>query len=178
MVETLTEQPKALTDDAATQAEALTGRLFLAHQEALDLVMVYIGDRLGLYRALGADGPATAAELASRAGIHQRYAREWLEQQAVTRIVEVDEASVSAEERRFSLPRGHAESLIDPESPFSITPLARVLVASIQVLPKLLEAYRTGGGVSWDDYGPDGYEGQADFNRPWLLAQRKSLRVK
>src|SRR5919201_3373946 len=171
MGETLTDQLEDLTDKAAAQAEALTGRLFLGHQETLDLVMVYIGDRLGLYRALASGGPATAAELASRAGIHERYAREWLEQQAVTGILEVDDASAPEEERRFSLPRGHAESLIDPESPFSITPLARVLVASVQVLPKLLEAYRTGGGVSWDDYGPDGYEGQADFNRPWLVAQ-------
>ena len=67
--------------------DALVGRLFGSILEAMDLLNVYLGDRLGLYRALADGGPATAAELAGRASIHERYAREWLEQQAVTGLL-------------------------------------------------------------------------------------------
>ena len=62
---------------------ALAGRLFEALLGTADLLNVYLGDRLGLYAALAQGGPATSAELAARAGIAERYAREWLEQQAV-----------------------------------------------------------------------------------------------
>ena len=59
--------------------DELAGRLAGAVLATLDLQAVYVGDRLGLYRALEDGGPATAPELAARSGIHPRYAREWLE---------------------------------------------------------------------------------------------------
>jgi 2-polyprenyl-3-methyl-5-hydroxy-6-metoxy-1,4-benzoquinol methylase len=148
---------------------ALVGRLFEAAIGSVDMVSVYLGDRLGLYRALAEAGPLAAADLASKAGIHHRYAREWLEQQAVTGILEVDDPAKGEDERRYSLPPAHAEALIDLDSMFSISPLARALVASIQALPHVMEAFRTGGGVEWSHYGPDMIESQGDFNRPWVL---------
>jgi 2-polyprenyl-3-methyl-5-hydroxy-6-metoxy-1,4-benzoquinol methylase len=153
------------------QTEAFVERLFGATLGAIDVMSVYLGDRLGLYHSLAKDGPATPPELAKRAGIHPRYAREWLEQQAVSEVIEVDDASKSEDERKYTLPAAHAEALIDPESPFSIAPLARAFASIGVVLPKLLEAYRTGGGVAWADYGADGIEAQGDFNRPWLVHQ-------
>ncbi len=82
---------------------------------------------------LAAHGPLTAGELAERAGIYARYAREWLEQQAATAILGVDDAEKPEEARRFSLPAGHAEALIDPESPYAMAALGGVL-------PKLVDA--------------------------------------
>ena len=68
----------------ATSADArrdeLIERLFGSALGALDLLCVYLGDRLGLYRALVDTGPSTSAELASAAGVNERYAGEWLEQ--------------------------------------------------------------------------------------------------
>ena len=153
------------------KAEEFSGRLFNAAVETLDVLNLYVGDRLGLYRSLSEDGPATAPKLAKRAGIHPRYAREWLEHQAVTGIVEVDDVTVAEDERRYTLPKEHAAALVDPESPFSIAPLSRALVSVAQALPLVLEAFRTGGGVQWSDYGADGIESQGDFNRPWLVHQ-------
>jgi len=157
-------------------AEALVGRLFEASLAMMDLMSVYVGDRLGLYRALREGGPATPAELAARAGIDERYAREWLEQQAVTDLLEVEptsgdaagDASADAANRRYSLPNAYVAPLLDPDSPMSIAPVGRSIVACAKVLPALLEAYRTGGGVDWAEYGPDMIEAQGDFNRPWL----------
>jgi 2-polyprenyl-3-methyl-5-hydroxy-6-metoxy-1,4-benzoquinol methylase len=154
-----------------TKAEAFAGRLFNGTLEALDLINVYVGDRLGLYRALARDGPATAPQLAARCAINERYAREWLEQQAVTAILEVDDAAKAEYQRTYTLPAHHVVALTDPDSPFSMTPLARALVSIAQTLPGVLEAYRTGGGVSWSDFGADGIESQGDFNRPWLVGQ-------
>ncbi len=155
--------------DAGRTADALVGRLFDASIGMFDLMSVYIGDRMGLYRALNEGGPATADELAARAGIDPRYAREWLEQQAATDILDVDDVAASADERRYSLPDAHVEPLLNLDSPYSIGPMARSLVACAKVMPQLMEAYRTGGGVAWSDYGPDMIEAQGDFNRPWLV---------
>jgi ubiquinone/menaquinone biosynthesis C-methylase UbiE len=149
--------------------DALVARLFEASLGMFDLMSVYLGDRLGLYGALRDDGPATAPELASRAGIDTRYAREWLEQQAATDILEVDDVAAAPEERRYTLPEAYVDPLLNPDSPYSIAPMARSLVASAKVMPQLLEAYRTGGGVEWSDYGTDMIESQGDFNRPWLV---------
>ena len=130
---------------------------------------VYVGDRLGLYRGLNEIQPATAAELAARAAINVRYAREWLEQQAATGILDVDDIAAPPDHRRYALPSAFVEPLLDLDSPVSIAPLGRSVIACAKALPALLDAYRTGGGVGWSDYGPDMIEAQGDFNRPWLV---------
>ena len=160
---TLITNPAASAD---ARRDELAGRLMGAALGALDLQAVYLGDRLGLYRALAEGGPATQAELAERAGIHPRYAREWLEQQAVGAYLDVDDVTADADRRRYSLPDGHAAVLIDPESPWLVAPVSRFLVGSASTMPALLEAYRTGQGVDWADYGPDVVEAQEALNRP------------
>jgi hypothetical protein len=62
--------------------EQFADRLFAAALGTVELMSVYLGDRLGWYRSLAEQGPATAAELALRSASAERYAREWLEQQA------------------------------------------------------------------------------------------------
>src|SRR5207253_1036748 len=161
---TTTELPAA----PERSGEALVGRLFEASIGMFEVMSVYLGDRLGLYRALRDGGPATTAELATRAGIDERYAREWLEQQAVADILDVDDVAAPADERRYTLPEAHSAPLLDPDSPLSIAPVARSVVACAKVLPQLLDAFRSGGGVDWAEYGPDMIEAQGDFNRPWL----------
>ncbi len=143
-----------------TAADALTERLFTSAVASFDLAAVYLGDRLGWYRSLAADGPATPDELASRTGPDARYAREWLEQQAVAGIL------TFADGDRFSLSEDHAAVLVDPESMNLMAPLARMITAAFGRLPSVAEAYRSGAGVGWESYGPDMREGQAAFNRP------------
>lgn len=154
-----------LTDPAARR-DALAERLFGAILGTLELQAIYLGERLGLYQDLHDAGPATAPELAARAGIDARYAREWLEQQAVAGVLEVDDLDADPDERRYTLPDGHAEVLIHPESLALLAPLARFVVGTAQRMPDLLEAYRSGAGVDWADYGPDVVEAQEAINRP------------
>jgi 2-polyprenyl-3-methyl-5-hydroxy-6-metoxy-1,4-benzoquinol methylase len=147
--------------------DAFADRLFDASVDAMDVFCVYLGDRLGLYRELEHAGPLTPGQLAENAGIDGRYAREWLEQQAATGILEVDDASKPEDERRFSLPAAHAAALTDPESPYAMAAVCRSLVAIGGTMPDLARAFRTGDGVVSE--GEDGVEAQGDFNRAWLV---------
>ncbi len=155
-----------LTEGESQQRDALVGRLFEAMLGSQDLLTTYLGDRLGLYRALAEQGPATSGELAARTGTHERYIREWLEQQAVTAILAVDDAGMEPAARRYSLPAGHAEVLLDIDSLNYLAYISRFPVALSRAIPGILNAFRTGGGVSWEEFGPDAREGQAEQNRP------------
>lgn len=147
----------------------LSQRLFDAALGAIDMWSVYIGEQLGLYAALAQRGPLTSKQLAAAARIDERYAVEWLEQQTVSGLLEVDDAELSADRRRYELPATHAAVLTDPDNVNYLAPFMRLMTAAGMQLPALLEAYRTGGGVGWRQYGPDMRTGQAEMNRPWFL---------
>jgi 2-polyprenyl-3-methyl-5-hydroxy-6-metoxy-1,4-benzoquinol methylase len=153
------------------QAEALVERLFGDMLGAITTFGVYIGDQLGLYRALSDGGASTPAEVAARAEIDERYAREWLESQAADGILEVVDASVAPDARQFVLPAGHAEVLTDNDSLNYFAPFMNILVTGGIQLPAILQAYRNGGGVSWDTFGDDMRRGQGEANRPMFLNQ-------
>jgi predicted O-methyltransferase YrrM len=70
--------------------------------------------------------------------------------------------------RRFQLPRAAKEVLTDSDSLSYSAPTARMFAASATHLPELLQAYRSGGGVSWAQLGEEARESQADANRPWF----------
>lgn len=159
---------------AIASPDGLVERLFRATIAAMDLFSVYLGDRLGYYRALADGGPATSQELAQRTATAERYAREWLEQQAVTGFLAVENPDAEAPDRRFRLPDGYQAVLVDPDSLTTMAPVAQIFAGCVKPLPALLEAYRTGGGVPFEDYGADLAEGQAGTTRPQfrqLLAQ-------
>jgi 2-polyprenyl-3-methyl-5-hydroxy-6-metoxy-1,4-benzoquinol methylase len=151
------------------QRDAFAGRLFGSALGAMDLFAVYLGDQLGLYRALVDLAVATPDELAEATGTHERYVREWLEQQAVTGIVTVDDTQAAA--RRYRLPAGHREVLLEQESLSYLAAIARYVVAVARPLPAVMAAFREGGGVDWAAYGADAREAQAAFNRPMFRHQ-------
>src|SRR5579872_596529 len=171
MSTTTAPAPTALEqeDDVGAQVEAFAGRILEAFLGSADILSVFIGEQLGLYRALGDDGPATSSELATRSGLDERYVREWLEQQAVTGILQVGNASAAAQDRLFVLPPAHAEVLLNSDGLAYLTPVTRMLVGVIPQLPHLVDAFRTGGGVSWSQYGAALREAQAELNRPLFL---------
>ena len=154
-----------------TQRDALVERLFKSTIDALELLHVYLGERLGLYRALAARGPLTAGGLASAAGINERYAREWLEQQAVSGILIVEPGPEGTYHRQYRLPDGHAEVLLDADSLNFLVPLARGVVGIAAVMPDVMEAFRTGGGVPYEAYGPDMRGSISGLNRPMFVNQ-------
>jgi hypothetical protein len=157
------------TGEATQKRDQLVGRLFEANLATYDLATIYLGDRLGLYTALAENGPSTAAELARHTGTQERYVHEWLEQQAVTGILAVEDAKADPATRRYSLPQGHKEVLLDRDSLNYLAPLGRFTIGVLTGLPKLLQAFKSGGGVAYPDYGADAREGQADVNRTMFI---------
>src|ERR1051326_797494 len=77
--------------------------------------MAVIGDRLGLFKNLAAGGSATSDELARRAGVNERYVREWLNAMACAGYINYDPAS-----QRFSLPAAHVPALADEDGPMFV----------------------------------------------------------
>src|SRR6202008_4865271 len=115
-----------------------------------ELVTVDLGRSLGLYATLSA-GPQTAPALAAATGINARYAREWLEQQAVAGILEVanDGDGVA---RRFSLPVEHAVALLEEESLAYIGAISGIPESMSKTIDALRDAFRSGGGVPYAAY--------------------------
>jgi SAM-dependent methyltransferase len=162
---TTINEPRAA---ARSAVDELADRVTAAGIGAYETFTIYLGERVGWYAAMAGAGPLSAAELAARTGTNERYAREWLEQQAASEFVTVAEPAEEADGRRFELPPAAAEVFTDRSSLAYLAPLARIIAASAGQLPALAEAYRTGGGVSWAQFGPDARTGQADMNRPWF----------
>jgi 2-polyprenyl-3-methyl-5-hydroxy-6-metoxy-1,4-benzoquinol methylase len=153
--------------EAATERDAFAQRIHEAALGFFDVLSIRLGDRLGLYEALADGGALTSTELAARAGIAERYAREWLEQQTAAGIVRIRDTD--ADVVRFHLPEGHAEVLLDRDSLSYGAPTVRSLMVLTPVMDALVQAYRTGGGVPWEAYGLDNREGVGDSNRALYL---------
>src|SRR5919112_2158120 len=143
------------TASSVDRGEQLVERLFGATIQTLELFSVYFGTELGLYAALARVDGLTVDQLATETGIHPRYAQEWLEQQALAGVVDVDDAGRPAHERRYSLDAAHAAVLTEPHDPAHIAPFAHMVAGVGKVLPQIAEAYRTGAGVPFADYGAE-----------------------
>lgn len=159
------------TEAPSTEArrDALIDRLLGNTQGMFEIYSIHLGNRLGLYDALAADGPQNAAELAARTSTHPRYVREWLEQQAVSGLVDVAEASAADEERRYALPEAHREVLVEKDSLNYVAPLAQVGVGALQPIERVIDCYRTGAGLEFHEFGHDMCLGQSGMNRMMFL---------
>ena len=118
------------TTTGVSRREAVVEQLFLGAMGALETLHVYVGDRLGLYAALAEMPDATPAKLAEGAGVAERYAREWLEQQAVAGLVDLVSDDGDPITRRYRLPAEVAEVMTDADSLNYLAPLAS-MVASL-----------------------------------------------
>jgi SAM-dependent methyltransferase len=134
--------------------------VFEAMQGAVTAGMIHLGDRLGLYRAL-AEGPATSAELAGRTGLDERWLREWLRQQGAAGILSFDA------EERFSLSPEGVAVLAEESHPAFGGGLFSQLPQTMAVLERLPEAFRTGLGLPYDAFGPEGARGVERGFAPW-----------
>jgi SAM-dependent methyltransferase len=150
----------------AGATETLVERLFNATIATLEVASVYVGGRLGFYRALAGAETATSAELAARTGTAERYVREWLEQQAVAGFLVADNPEAAPGERRYRLPAEHRPVFVDEEDLNYLTPLATLALGACGPMEALLEAYRTGGGVRFEEYGAEVVEAIGAINRP------------
>ena len=153
------------------QREAFQEKLVDAVNGYFKVCSLYLGNRLGLYAALTDRQALTSSQLAARTGTSERYVREWLEQQVVAGILDVIDENAAALERRYRLPSGHAEVLLDRENINYLAPLMSAAVGVARPLEAIETAFRTGGGVAFADYGEDLRCSVGELNRPLFIRQ-------
>lgn len=161
----------SLTAEQVVLRDAFVERMLKSTSGVFDIFTIYIGDQLGFYRVLTNGEPLTSVELATRTATHERYVREWLEQQTVAGILEVENPTDEATSRRFRLPAPYAEVLVERDSLNYLAPLAQLVVGAARPVHAVLAAFRAGGGVPFAAYGIDLREGQAGMNRAMFLQQ-------
>jgi SAM-dependent methyltransferase len=152
------------------KAEAFVHRVLGDTSAALTTTLAALGDRLGLFKDLAANGPATSAELAARMGIHERYAREWLGGMANAGYVAYDPAS-----HRFTLPPEHTPALAQEGGPVFFGGVYQMMTGMTGILDQLTAAFRAGGGVPQSAYDENMWEGLERFTNGWfenLLTQQ------
>jgi SAM-dependent methyltransferase len=128
---------------------------------AISGLMVYLGDRLGLYRAMAGAGPVTPGALASRTGTDERHVREWLDNQAAGGYVRYDAAAGT-----YMLPAAHASVLADEDSVAFLAGGYAGVVAAYVDADAFVDAFRSGRGVGWHERDPRLFAGTERLLRP------------
>src|SRR5216684_5686056 len=144
---------------------AFLGKVVGDFGASLSSALVYIGQKLGLYKTLAEAGPVTPAELAQRTNTNERYVREWLINQGAGGYVEYD-----PESGRYSLTPEQAVALTDEQSPFYIGGGFFVIKAMTGAVLRIEDHFRNGGGMLWSEHDPDLFVGTERFFRPGYAA--------
>ena len=132
----------------------------------MTVVLASIGDRLGLFKDLANGGPATAAELAQRCGVNERYALEWLRGMTTAGYLEHDRQADN-----YTLPAEHVPVLAQEAGPMFLCGGYQMLPGLTVPFDRLVEVFQNGGGVSQDEYGADVWEGMQRFTDSWIENQ-------
>ncbi|MEX0801096.1 MAG: class I SAM-dependent methyltransferase [Dehalococcoidia bacterium] len=155
----MTTQPAI---DEAKGAE-FVGKVLSDVGAGMMMALCAIGDRLGLFKDLAEKGPATSIEFAARAGINERYAREWLGGMAAAGYLEYDRGS-----GRFTLPPEHAPVLVQEAGPVFFGGIFQMLPSAFHRVDRIAQAFNEGGGVTQSEYGPNWWEGMERFTAGWF----------
>jgi 2-polyprenyl-3-methyl-5-hydroxy-6-metoxy-1,4-benzoquinol methylase len=147
------------------KAQKIAEQVFALLGGALVSAMIYLGDRMGFYRAMRSGEQVTSDELAQRMGLHERWVREWLHGQASAGLIDYKGES------RFALSPEAALVLADENSPFFLAGGFCALPAQFALLERLPESFKTGLGLPYDAFGPEGARGVERLLAPWYRTQ-------
>ena len=145
------------------KVEDFVGKVLVDTSATMTTLLAVLGDRLGLFKDLHKNGPATSSELASRTGVQERYAREWLGGMTTAGYVLYD-----PESEIFTLPPEHAPALAEEAGPYFFGGLYQMLPAMADVLDEVTEVFRDGGGVPFSAYNSNLWDGMERFTNCWF----------
>ena len=146
---------------------------------AMHAAMNFIGDRLGLFKAMKDAGPLTVDQLTARTGLNERYLQEWLNSMVAAQYLEYDAAK-----HTYLLTPEYAVALADEGSAYFVGSYFQVVQAAMSVAPKVAEAFRTGGGITQAEYPPWMFEAternslpryQFKLARKWIPAMPQAV---
>jgi SAM-dependent methyltransferase len=153
-----TTQPSAVDPDALTK---YSFTVWSYKQGEMVSLMIHLGDRLGLYRAMADHGPMHSEPLAAATGLHERFVREWLLGQAAAKLL------TRHDDGSFELtPEGKAV-LVDEEASLAFSAGAFRGGIEPEVLDRLADSFRTGTGITYEQQGPKAAAGLARMTAPW-----------
>lgn len=145
--------------------EAFVGQAVTDMGAAISGLLLHIGDRLGLYKAMDGAGPMTSSELAHRTGTNERYVREWLGNQTAGGYVVYDPT-----EGTYDLPAEHAMVLANDSSPTFLAGAFEVIASCYADHEVFVDAFRTGAGVAWPEHDERLFSGVVRLFRPSYAA--------
>ncbi len=131
---------------------------------AFVMALGYIGDRLGLFKAMAGAGPLSSAELAAKTKLNERYVREWLRAMVAAEYVNFDTGS-----NKYVMTEEQAFVLANEDSPMFVGGGFHFTTPSIRNVPKILDAFRNGGGIPYSEIGDEIPEAIERFFRPGYL---------
>ncbi|MGH9171974.1 MAG: class I SAM-dependent methyltransferase [Acidimicrobiales bacterium] len=150
------------TARGSNELAALALKVWEYKQGEVVSLMIHLGDELGLYRAMAGRGPLTAEQLAEQTGLHSRWLLEWLRSQGAAGLLATSDGDM------FELTAEGAEVLANATSSTWFAAGAfHGTVAVPETVVKLLEAFRTGRGLTYDELGPSVAHGVERLNEPW-----------
>jgi 2-polyprenyl-3-methyl-5-hydroxy-6-metoxy-1,4-benzoquinol methylase len=142
---------------------AFVGKVLGDTSATTTVVLASIGDRLGLFKDLAANGPATSGELAARTATNERYIREWLGAMQSAGYLEYDPAS-----QRFTLPLEHQPILAQESGPVFFGGIHQMVFGMAAPMDKLIAAFKQGGGVPQTAYSDSMWQGMERFTNGWF----------
>jgi SAM-dependent methyltransferase len=152
-----------------TKLNEFLGRAISDWGAAMGAMLTFVGDRLGLFKAMAGAGPLTPEELAKKTGTHPRMIREWLAAQAAGGYV-----TYNSRTGTYTLPEEQAFALANEESPAYILGGYQILTSVFKDEQKIVEAFKTGKGLGWGDHNSYLFEGTERFFRPNYVAHLTS----
>jgi SAM-dependent methyltransferase len=156
-----------MADDAHDRLRMFSFQVYSKLEGAFTAGMIHLGDRLGLYRALAdADGPSTSVELAEATGLHERWVREWLHNQAAADLIELESSDGPD---RFAMSGEARAVLASPNHPAFGMGMFHRLPQTMQALESMPESFTTGLGHDYDSHGPEGAVGIERSFEPWNM---------
>jgi SAM-dependent methyltransferase len=147
-------------DIDADRLGAFMGKMLGDFGAAANAALIKVGDRLGLYKVLAAQGPMTSQQLAAASGTTERCVREWLSAQAASGYVEYEPATA-----KFSMLPEQAMVFADEDSPYFMGAVGDMMSALMLDEPKISQAFKTGKGVGWNERSECLFCGTARFFR-------------
>jgi 2-polyprenyl-3-methyl-5-hydroxy-6-metoxy-1,4-benzoquinol methylase len=152
-----------------TKLHDFMGKAVVDVGAAMHSVLVLLGDRLGLYKAMADSKPVTSDDLAKRTGTHERYVREWLNANAASGYVTYDAGA-----KTYTLPPEQAFALAVDNSRVFLPGAFQIISALFHDANKIQDAFRSGKGVGWNEHHHDLYHGTERFFRPGYIAHLTS----
>lgn len=152
--------------ESEKKTQQFVGKLLEDSATAIHGLLCYIGDRLGIFKAMSQLDDFSIDELAAYTQLNKRYLQEWLGSMVAAHYVEYDSAT-----GKYFLPREHRAPLADESFPYFFGGLFQQVAALAQVTPQVAEAFKTGGGVKQDAYSSDLFQGIERTSGSWYKNQ-------